>query len=247
MQQHGDGHRADPARNRRDRRGDGFDGGEVDVADHLAGLIAVDADVDDDRAGLDIVGCDHLRLADGNDQDVGLAADCRQVDGAGMGHRDGRVLAQHQLGDRFADDVAAADDDAALALDGQLVSLEHGDDPGRRAGHGAVPAQREQADIDGMEPVDILVRLDRADDRELVDVVRQGQLAEDAVDLAVLVELIDQGQQFELGNRCGQMVAVGSDPRLFTGLFLVVDIDGRTGVLADLDDRQSRPAARLPA
>ena len=51
-EQHRDRHRADPARHRRDRRGDLTDRIEVDVADEAV-VGAVRADVDHGRAGLD--------------------------------------------------------------------------------------------------------------------------------------------------------------------------------------------------
>ena len=77
--QHGDGHRADAARHRRDRAGDFGGFVEGDVADEAAlavvGRHAVDADVDDRRAGLDPVAADHLGPADGGDDDVGAADD----------------------------------------------------------------------------------------------------------------------------------------------------------------------------
>ena len=62
---------------------------EGDVADQPAlavGLLdPVDADVDDGRAGLDPVAADHLRPADGGDDDVGAADDVGQVAGSANG------------------------------------------------------------------------------------------------------------------------------------------------------------------
>ena len=46
--------------------------------------------------------------ADGGHQNVGAAADPRQVARLGVADRDGRVLVQQQHGNRLADDVAAA-------------------------------------------------------------------------------------------------------------------------------------------
>ena len=110
-EQDGDGHRADPAGHRRDRAGD------------LAGArrnrrrrrkscrrLAVDADVDHGRAGLQPVAPDHLRPADRGDDDVGAADDVGQVAGAAVGDGDGAILAEQQLRHRLADDVRAADD-----------------------------------------------------------------------------------------------------------------------------------------
>jgi hypothetical protein len=58
---------------------------EVDVAAELAGVVAVHADVDDHRAGLDHVGGQHVALADGGDHHVGLQRERLQVGGARCG------------------------------------------------------------------------------------------------------------------------------------------------------------------
>jgi hypothetical protein len=49
-----------------------------------------------------------------------------------------------------------------------------------------------------VEAVDILVGIDRVDDRLRVDLLGDRQLAEDTVDLRILVELLDQRQQLGL-------------------------------------------------
>ena len=85
-QQVGDGHRPDAARHRGDEAGDRLGLVERHVADQprLAGaffrcLAAVDADVDNRRAGLDLVAPDHFWPAHGGEQDIGLAAALSQV------------------------------------------------------------------------------------------------------------------------------------------------------------------------
>ena len=60
---------------------------EVDVAAELAVGQPVDADVDHDRARLDPVARDELRLADGGDEDVGLAHDARADRASPSGRR----------------------------------------------------------------------------------------------------------------------------------------------------------------
>ena len=70
--EHGDGQETDAAGDRRDGTGDIFDGLEVDVTDELLRRDAVDADIDDRRAGLDHVSRDEVRAADCRDEDVRL-------------------------------------------------------------------------------------------------------------------------------------------------------------------------------
>src|SRR5262249_46833197 len=79
LQKHGDGHRADAARHRRDPAGDVAYRVVVDVAGELAVRQAVDADVDHAGAGFDHLRGDEFRPPDGGDQHVALAAHRRQV------------------------------------------------------------------------------------------------------------------------------------------------------------------------
>ncbi len=72
--------------------------------------------------------------ADRRHQDVGLAADRRQVRRPRVADGHGGVAVQQQQRHRLADDVAAADDDGVRAGDRDALALEHLDDAGRRAG-----------------------------------------------------------------------------------------------------------------
>ena len=73
--QHRDGHRADAARHRGDPACALLCTREVDIAAKLALRVAIDADVDHDRAGLHRGGAEQPRHADGGDEDVGASAD----------------------------------------------------------------------------------------------------------------------------------------------------------------------------
>ena len=86
---------------------------------------------------------------------------------------------------RLADDVAAADDDGALAINRDASELEHAQAAKRRARHEAGLARHETADIDGMEAVDVLLRADALEDLRLMrgNLLGQRQLYEDAMDL----------------------------------------------------------------
>ncbi len=166
-----------------------------------AGRDAVDADVDHGGAGLDPVALDEARPADRGDQDIGLPALARQILGCANGrHTDRAVFAQQQLRHRLADDVRAADHDGAQARKvAQPVPQQH-QAAERGAGHDALAAGRQQADIGQVKAVDILGRIDGGDDRVLVDLVGQGQLHQDAVHRRIGIELVDQRQQ--LGLAC---------------------------------------------
>jgi hypothetical protein len=164
-----------------------------DVADQLAVLRAVGADVDDGRAGGHHVGGDQPRPADGRDHDVGLPAHGGEVAGPGVGEGDGRVAAlqrQHH-GERPADEVRAAHDHDVRAgrLDPGLV--EDLEDPVGGAGEEGRLAHRETTGRVGVQRVDVLGGQDQLLHRRGVEVLGQRQLDEDPVDLLVLVELAD--------------------------------------------------------
>ena len=141
------------------------------------------------------------RNADRGDQDVGAGAGRRQVPGPRVADRDGRVGGQQQPGDRHPDQLRAADDDRLrpLQLDPLVAQQLH--HPGRRAGHQPRRAVREQAGVERRQPVDVLGRVDRADDRVGVDLVGDRQLDEDPVDLVVGAQPRDQLQQLGLAGR----------------------------------------------
>ncbi len=88
---------------------------KVDVTAQAAVVAPVNADVDHDRARLDPIGGDPFRLAHGDDQQVGLAAQCGRVAGRGVAHCHCRVsplaLLQEEQGHGFAHDLRPAQDD----------------------------------------------------------------------------------------------------------------------------------------
>ncbi len=71
--------------------------------------------------------------------------------------------------DRLPDDVAAADDNGARSLEGDLVLVEQRHDPGRRPGDEPVETEPESACVDRVETVDVLGRIDCLDRALLVD------------------------------------------------------------------------------
>ena len=85
-------------------------------------------------------------------------------------------MVQQQHGHRLADDVAAADDDAALALNRDAGRVDEVDAARRGAGQEVEVADHDLADIDGVEGVDILSRVDRGDDVLLADLGRKREL-----------------------------------------------------------------------
>ena len=106
------------------------------------------------------------------------------------GHRG--MFLEHQLGNRLADNIAAPDHDTVCTDQWNLVSLKHFDNTRGCAGNQTIAAEPQQADVDWMEAVNIFFRADGLDHAKFVDMLGQGQLAEDAMHRGVVIELIDE-------------------------------------------------------
>ena len=162
----------------------------------------------------------------------------------GVADGDGRVAAgpflHQQERHRLADDVRPPQHDRSgpLGLDpAVLEQLLHaqrgaGDEPG--------PADGQQAGVLGVEAVDVLARVDPLDDPSFVDVVRQRQLHEEAVDGRIGVEGLDGVEQIGLGHVGRQSADLAAHAGLAAGVLLAADVDLAGRILADQDDRQPR-------
>jgi hypothetical protein len=100
----------------------------------------------------------------------------------------------------------------------------------------------EAPEVQGMQGVGILGRLDRLGDLLGRDLPRQWKLDEDAVDGIVGVETLDQGEQVGLRGRLRKQVLgrVGPDPR--AGALLAFDVGAARGVVTDQHHREARRA-----
>ena len=87
-----------------------------------------------------------------------------------------------------------------------------------------------------VEPVHVLGRVDGFQDRAGADVVRQGELDEDAVHRGVRVQGGDGREQLWFRGGSGQAQGSGDDAGGGGGTVLVADVDGAGGVVADQDD-----------
>ena len=82
-----------------------------------------------------------------------------------------------------------------------------------------------------MKTVDILVGVDGADDFLLVDVARQRQLHDKAVDLRIAVELVDLLEQAFLSNVVLEADERAPESACLTGFYLVGYVCFRTSVV----------------
>ena len=151
----------------------------------------------------------------------------------------GAVTVQQQHGHRLADDIRAADNDAFLAPGVDLVLVEQLHHACRGAGHEIEIADHDLADVDRMERIDVLPRVDGVDDGLLRDVLRHRHLTQDTRDLGAFVELRDQAEQLLLRGLLGQGVLFAVKAALLAGALLVAHIDLAGRVVADDNDRKA--------
>ena len=118
----------------------------------------VDTDIDHGGARPNEILGDHGIAADGDDEDVRPSADAGQVLRAGVADGDRGVPMHEQRGHRFADDLAATDDDGVLPRDLDTGAIEHLHDAGGRCRYEPGPVLYQQADVLRVEPIDVLVR-----------------------------------------------------------------------------------------
>ena len=156
-----------------------------------------------------------------------------------MTNRNGAICVQEQLRHRFADDVGAPHDHRFFTGKIAQSVLQHHETAERRTRYHSVAAGRQTTRVDHMEPVGILGRIDRIDHRLLVDLIREGQLHQNAVNRVVAVEPLDQRQKLFLRGRVGQHMLEALHPGLERRLVLIADIDLARRIGADQHDRQT--------
>src|SRR5699024_10942020 len=123
------------------------------------------------------------------------AADGRQVTCMRMRQRDRAVFAQQQIGQWFADDVGATDNDDMLTIEVETGRLQQHDAAQRRTWHQRVAAGPGADNVEYVKAVDVLVCGDGGQHSLVGDVRGQGQLHENAVNFGVAVQRRNECQQ----------------------------------------------------
>ncbi|EJX01456.1 hypothetical protein EVA_10439 [gut metagenome] len=114
--QHGNGHGADAARDRRDGTGHCFDGFGIDVTAEFAVFITVDADVDHDSAFFHHIGRNHAGSAYSCNQNISLTSKAGDVRRVAVHNGDRGIFFQKHQGLGFADNIGAAENDGVFAF-----------------------------------------------------------------------------------------------------------------------------------
>ncbi len=146
----------------------------------------------------------------------------------------------------FSDDVAASHYHGIPARYGNLVALQDLHHAGRRARTlQSRPAGREQTHVAWMESIHVLLRQDSQQCLLRIDMSRQRQLNQNAIDVTTRVQLRDNRQQSFSRQRCIAHDRLVMDAQFLGCLRLVAHVDGGGGIVAHQDDRQTRCASRL--
>ena len=114
----------------------------------------------------------------------------------------GRPLLRQQQRERPAEGHPATEDADLVTGDGDLVVREQRLDAGGRARHRARHHEREAAHVHRVQPVDVLVGIELEQRGLVVDLRRRRVLEQDAVDVGVVVQLVDRREH-------GRLVGVG--------------------------------------
>ena len=160
LEQAGDRHRADPARDWRDCSSDSENGIEVNIAGETV-LGARRADIDHDRARLDHRAVNELRRSDACDQHISAAGDFAEITGARVTGRHGRVLREQQGCDGPADKVRTADNHSLRSGEFGAGVFKQNHHAARRTRHERVAALHDTAGVQSGQPVDVLLRGDQ--------------------------------------------------------------------------------------
>jgi hypothetical protein len=133
------------------------------------------------------------------------------------------LLEQQQRGG-LADQHAAADHDCARAFRRDAMSVEHFEDAERRARPQARQPREQATGVLRVQAVGVLGRVDRLDHRRRLQRLRQRELHQDAVDVWVAVQRLDEVDDIFLRRVGGQVVFARRHPDAFARAALAFDV-----------------------
>src|SRR5690606_18913286 len=129
---------------------------------------------------------------------VGTLDVLAQIMGESMGNGGGAARQQQFQRHGAAHDIRGADNDGIEPVQVDTSAFQQRHDAFRRAGAQQGHALGKPADIVGMEAVYILVWTNALEQLRRIQMPRQRQLYEDAINKRIFIELVDQRQQLFL-------------------------------------------------
>ena len=119
-----------------------------------------------------------------------------------------------------------------------MIVLQEREDALRRGRDEAGKSDGHASHVDGMEAIDVLPIVDGLSDAPFVDVLRERQLHDKSVNVLVLVQFVNAGQQFLLRH----VIFIADECRLettrFAGQHFVFYIGFASSVVSDEDGSQ---------
>ncbi|MOA17788.1 hypothetical protein D3C78_1380570 [compost metagenome] len=148
-----------------------------------------------------------------------------QVLGETVGHGGGATGQQQLHAHRAANDVGRANHNGIQTIGIDVVTLEQGHDAAWGTWAQFRRALAQTADVERVETVNVFIRMNTLQHFDVIDAGRQWQLDQDAVDLAVGIQPVDQRQQFGLTGGGRQIVGAREETHLITGAALAADVN----------------------
>ena len=197
------------------------------------------ADIDDGGARFEPVGLHVAGFAHGGDDDVRAANDVGKIAGFGMADGDGGICVHQKKRHRLADDIAAAEDDGVGSFDGYIVAAKNFHAAGGSAGDETFASADESSEIDGMKTVDVFCGVDGFENFFCVDLFGEGKLDEDAVDVVVAVEIVDEFQHVFGGGGGQRRVQPTGEAELFASGDFAFDVELGGWIFSDEDGSEA--------
>ncbi len=160
-----------------------------------------------------------------------------------MADGDRRTGMHQQHGHRLANDIRTADHHGFLAFGIDARLLEELHRPVWRTGDKAGHPLHQRTNVLGAEAIDILLGGDCVQHRVGVEMLWQGQLHQNTVNLRIGVEFGDFCQDFSRRRIGGEHMFFRIKPGLSAGIDLVAHIDLRRGIFAHEDHGEPRTYA----
>ena len=219
-------------------------GDETGLVPHVLGDVtgelsadAGDADVENRGTFLDHIGSKHVCLAGRSNDDIGRTGLRGKILGAGVTQRDRGILAtagKHQT-NRAAHGHAAADDDHLCTVKLHTEAAQQVDAAVWRAWQRGVLVEDQLAQVNRVQTIGVLGRVDELEHTVFIQVLRQRQLHDVAGAGIVMVELFDDALEFFLGNVARQVLANRINTEFLAIAVLHLHIRMRPWVIAHQD------------
>ena len=162
---------------------------------------------------------------DRGDKYIGACRNFLEIFGVAMADSDRAVSVQQQHSHRLADNVAAPDNHAFLAVNSNTRVVNKLHDTGRGTWQKVKVADHNPPDIDRMKRVNILFNCYCIDNRFFVKRLRQRKLHKNTVYVRPRVEIFDKRDKLILCCVGRQRKFLGMYADCFAVLLFVVDID----------------------